>query len=91
MLSWEFNMNSISPVEYALEYITTEGACIVGNRNTHWNTSSIKNIDVTRGAAVARERPQGSFGTQRNLIDGFNTLEGLSMMEPRYIRLWIDH
>jgi len=26
-------------------------------------------------AAVARERPQGSFGTQRNSIDGFNIYE----------------
>ena len=29
-------------------------------------------IAVTEGAAVARERPQGSSGTQRNTIDGLN-------------------
>ena len=30
---------------------------------------------MTKDAAVAGERPQGSFGTRRNSIDGFNTYE----------------
>ena len=42
------------------------------DRDREFESCCLRQKDVTEGAAVARERPQGSSGTQRNTIDGVN-------------------